>query len=119
MKDFNPETLLAIAQEILGVWFWPVLILVCAVIVLNGLALFRHRTGGRTARVAGAAAGLAAALVVLFGLLPWTDSGFRDLNGGVDVAILAGAVAAAGLAGGLAVWPVAALLSGDRRRPRP
>lgn len=119
MKDFNPETLLAIAEEILGTWFWPVLVLVCAVIVLNGLALFRHRTGGRSACIAGAVAGLAAALLVLLGLLPWTDSGFRDLNGFVDVAVLAGAAGAAALAGGLTVWPMAALLSGDRRRPRP
>jgi len=114
MKDFNPVTLFAIAQEALGIWLWLAIAAAAIVVLLYIVALTRGvRFGGAPrfiAAVLGIGAGIAA--IVMAPLL--TGAAYRDLSGLVDWAALIAVGLGAGVAVFLGLLPLLALLTGRR-----
>lgn len=112
MKDFNPVTLFAIAQEALGIWLWVAIAAAAVVVLLYIVALSRGvRFGGAPrsiAAVLGVGAGIA--VIVLAPLL--TDAAYRDLAGAVDWGVLIAGGIGAGIAAFLGLQPIVALLAG-------
>lgn len=112
MKDFDPATLFAIAEALLGSWLWVALAGAGLVAVLWLVVLFRHAASLRRVCRAVVLLMIAAAVAVAALAPALTDAAFSDLNGTIDYAMLALVAILCGLAAGVAVWPVAALLRG-------
>ena len=109
MKDFAPATLLAIAEEVLGGFFWPVVVLLAVVTVLFVAALLRGARW-RGPLWAGLIGGvLVAALAPLA-----TQAGYGNLHGPLDWAALAVTSVAAFAGIGAAAFGLCGLLRGPR-----
>ena len=117
MKELDPAVFLAVLQEILGLFFWPLV----AVIVLGGVAflyvLLRER------RIAGArllwseVAGLLGAVFALWFTFTITNSGFADIGGPIDWVLLI-VLAVLGGIGGIIIAYVGLGLLADRAPAR-
>jgi hypothetical protein len=115
MKDFNPVTLFAIAQEALGIWLWVAIAAAAVVVLLYIVALSRGVRFGGAPRSISAVLGVGAgiAVIVLAPLL--TDAAYRDLAGAVDWGVLIAGGIGAGIAAFLGLQPIVALLAGRRK----
>jgi hypothetical protein len=112
MQDLDPAVLVAVLLEMMGVWFW--LLLLLALAGLGGFAavVWRERSvsSGRLVRAQAFALLAGAGALVLMAHV--TRSGFTDAGGPVDW-LLIGVIFAAGWAGGtillyaaIGLWPV-------------
>lgn len=117
MRDFDPVALLAILEESLGDWFWPVAALGAALAVAVVVAAIRLARPGRSGRrpVAMAVAAGAVAAVGFFFVVPaWTLAGIDSLNGSIDY-LMAAAMALVPAAVVAALVFVAAAACGRRK----
>lgn len=118
MKDFNPTTLLAIAQEFLGAWFWAA-VAFAAIVVLAWLLVIasgRMRKVGlgrafKPAALIGLVLGVASALALPL----WTGARIDQLQGLVDYAAVAGGGVGAFVAATLIMMPIVAGVRAGRR----
>ena len=112
MQELDPAVLVAVLLEMMGVWFW--LLLLLALAGLGGFAavVWRERSvsSGRLVRAQAFALLAGAGALVLMAHV--TRSGFTDAGGPVDW-LLIGVIFAAGWAGGtillyaaIGLWPV-------------
>jgi hypothetical protein len=112
MQELDPAVLVAVLLEMMGVWFW--LLLLLALSGLGGFAavVWRERSvsSGRLVRAQAFALLAGAGALVLMAHV--TRSGFTDAGGPVDW-LLIGVIFAAGWAGGtillyaaIGLWPV-------------
>lgn len=112
MQELDPAVLVAVLLEMMGVWFW--LLLLLALAGLGGFAwvVWRERSvsSGRVVRAQAFALLAGAGALVLMAHV--TRSGFTDVGGPVDW-LLIGVIFAAGWVGGtillyaaIGLWPV-------------
>lgn len=112
MQELDPGVLLAVLLEMMGVWFW--LLILLALAGLGGFAWVvrteRNLSSGRLVRAQAFALLAGAGALVLMAHV--TRSGFTDAGGPVDW-LLIGLIFAAGWIGGtillyaaIGLWPV-------------
>ncbi|WBQ09420.1 DUF5368 domain-containing protein [Hyphomonadaceae bacterium ML37] len=112
MQELDPAVLLAVLLEMMGAWFWLLLLLALAGLGGFGWVVWRERTvsSGRLVRAQAFALLAGAGALVLMAHV--TRSGFTDAGGPVDW-LLIGVIFAAGWAGGtillyaaIGLWPL-------------
>lgn len=88
MSDFNPVSLYFIAHASLGIWFWPVVI-VLILLVLGSLtgwrALRRVERSARRPLMASGLVWIAATIAVTLALPWWTGASLTSYNSVLDV----------------------------------
>ncbi|MGJ3265354.1 MAG: DUF5368 family protein [Salinarimonas sp.] len=112
MKDFAPQTLLAIAQETFGIWLWVGLFALAGLVVLYGfLVLARAPFRGAPRRWA-LGVGVLAAIAALALAPGLTGAGHGHVIASIDFVAMA-LIALGALVGGfLVAWPILAALFG-------
>ena len=115
MKDLDPAVFIAVFQEILGLFFWPLL----AFVVLGALAFFyvliRDR-GLVTARfVWSELVGLLGGVFAIWFTFFITNSNLGDIGGPIDWVLLIGLFVLGAIGGTIATYVVLGLLGGKPR----
>ncbi|WBQ13302.1 DUF5368 domain-containing protein [Hyphomonadaceae bacterium BL14] len=112
MQELDPAVLVAVLLEMMGVWFWLLLLLALAGLCGFGWVVWRERTVSSARLVRAQAFALLAGAGALVLMAHVTRSGFTDAGGPVDW-LLIGVIFAAGWIGGtillyaaIGLWPV-------------
>ncbi len=109
MKELDPFVLLAVFQEMLGPWLWPLLALVAAATLAFAALLLKERRFVSRRLVRAQALGLLGGALALVIMAKVSSSGFTDAGGPADWLLIAlvfaaGAVGSAILFYTLAGW---------------
>ena len=115
MQELTLGTMLAVFEEIFGVWlFWAMVLVAVAVTLAYFFVLIRDRSvSWRKFLLAQLSMPFGAVGAILF-LHQVTDSGFSDVGGPIDVIILLGVAAVGAIGIAVAVYTIEALI-GTRR----
>ena len=115
MNDFNPISLFAIAEELLGFWLYAGIAAAIFVLALYALAVYRGMPfGGNPVRYA-ALIGVVAGIVAMVLAPPLTQAGYAHLLAAIDFVLLALIGIGVFLGATVALLPVFALMRLGRR----
>ena len=114
MKQMDPLVFIAVLQEILGVFFWPLV----AFIILGAIAFFyvlirdRRLVSGRF--VWSELVGLLGGVFAIWFTFAITSSGFADIGGPIDWVLLAILFVLGAIGGTIVTYVVLGLISSIR-----
>lgn len=89
MKELDPLVLLAVFQEMLGLWLWVLLALIAVATVAFVLLLVKERGIQSRRLVRMQALGLAGGILALVLMVQVSSSGFTDAGGPLDWLLIA------------------------------
>lgn len=116
MKELDPAVFVAVFQEMLGLWFWPLIALAAFIVLLCLYVLARDRRIVSARLLAAEVLGLAGGAFGIWLAFTVTNSDWADIGGPIDWVLLI-AIFAAGTVGGIVfAYGLLGLLAG-RRRP--
>ena len=115
MKELDPAVFIAVFQEMLGLWFWPLVGLVAFIVLLCLYVLARDRRIVSARLLLSELLGLAGGAFGIWLAFTVTNSDWADIGGPIDWVLLI-AIFVAGTVGGIVfAYGLLGLLAGRRK----
>jgi hypothetical protein len=115
MKELDPAVFVAVFQEMLGLWFWPLIALAAFIVLLCLYVLARDRRVVSARLLLSELLGLAGGVFGIWLAFTVTSSDWADIGGPIDWVLLI-AIFAAGTVGGIVfAYGLLGLRAGRRR----
>lgn len=118
MKDLDPLVLLAVFQEMLGMWLWPLVLALILAPAFFAAVLVRERGFVARRLVASQGAGLVGGVLALVIMVRVSSSGYTDAGGPADWFLIALLFGAGLVAGTVLAYTVAGWWALSRRTRR-